>query len=402
MKYLFILSSSLYTLSVFTPAFIVAKAQSQPKTTSPSPIRETVTPTASAEPLAQAREAFAKQQYAQARDLLLNQLNRPAVAPGTYSLLSKTYLALDQKIQALNILQQGLISSASAPEEKLDLYLQKHALTEPKPQDIEAINTILLSEQPSAGLSAAFSGLLESEHSAIYIDGLFAGAKQRLQSALEAESTLDQLKLLKALDALQPALDDITQRRYRFLLEDLWEQHPAAQVVRTYVVKQYLKHKAYEDLLAFYRRELQLFASEWSASQKSLAFQHIADLHFKLGYLSFASRNYAVALEQDPTNQSAELRQGMTDLAQQNFGPAQKVFKKIFQKDPLNTENRYLLALSYLYQKEKAAGEQVLQGLSEPAPAYLKDLLDLAQISPGVPPRLWEALTSSATFLNHV
>lgn len=401
MKCTFILSSSLYTLSVFIPSFIAVQAQALPPTLPPSPMRETITqelPT----PLVKARDAFEKQQYAQARDLLLAQLESPPVAPGTYSLLSKTYLALDQKIQALNTLQQGLSDALTSPEEKLNLYLQKHSLTEPKPQDIETINTIVLNEQPSAGMLDAFSRFLESEHSAIYVEGFFAGAKQRLESALDAESTLEQLKLLKALDALQPALDDITQRRYRFLLEDLWEVHPNAQVVRSYVVKQYLKNKAYEDLLAFYRRELQLFASEWSASEKSVAFQHIADLHFKLGYLSFAYRNYEVAVKQDPTNQEALLRQGMTDLAQQNFSPAQKVFKSIFQKDPLNIENRYLLALCYFYQKEKTAGEQVLQGLSASPPDYLKDLLDLAQISPGVPPRLWEVLTSAPDFLNHI
>lgn len=395
MKYLFILSTSLYTLSVFTPSFIAAQAQStQAQLTQTQSMPAT-------DSLLKAQAAFDNKQYAQTRDLLLSQLDSTPVAEGVYSLLVKTYLAMDQKIQALNSLQQGLNSNIT-PVEKLDLYHQKHMLTAPKPPEIEAINGILLNEQPSSGLLEAFVSLLNSEHSDRYTEGLFAGAKVRLQAALQSESTLDQLKLLKTLDALQPALDDISQRRYRFLLEDLWEVHPSAQVLRTYVVRQYLKHKAYEDLLAFYRRELQLFASEWSAPQRSQAFQHIADLHFKLGYLNFASRNYEVALKQDPANAKALLRQGMTDLAQQNLGLAQKVFKGIFQKDPLNSENRYLLALCYFYQKEKAAGEQILQGLSEPAPAYLKDLLELAQISAIAPPRLWEALTSDTDFLNHV
>lgn len=385
MKYRSILTSSLCTLSVFF-GLLLSTAQAQ-----------TETPGA----LTSAQQAFEQKQYAQSRDLLLKITAQSQVPSGAYYLLAQNYLALDQKLQALNAIQQGLQLDSST-EEKMKLYLLKSQLATPREEELLKTSSLLLEVDPSSETLATFSALLETSQGEAYLEQLFSQAKIQLQNALQAQNTLLQLQLLKRLDALQPAFDDITQRRFRFLIEDLWEAHPEAQVVRNYVVKAHLKNQSYEDLLAFYRRELQLFANKWSDSQRSQAFQRIADLHFKLGYLNFATRNYDIAIKQDPENLKALMRQGMADLAQQDSKAAQKAFQTVLQKDPLNSENRYFLALSYFYQGEKAAASKIVQGTVDPPPAYLKDLIELAQISKDVPPRLWETLSAAPDFLQHL
>ena len=384
MKCLSILSLSLYTLCAFS-----ATAHAESPVTQSAAVRA---PNESTKPSADVD---------QRRTQLLKQLKQVPVPAGTYAELVETYLALEQKIQALNVLQQGLESDLK-PEERLKLYALKAQLTALKDSDIEQINTLLLTADPSSEVLQIVEGFLEQEAGELYLIQLFEAAKARLEQALQNDNTLEQLQLLKRLDALQPAFDAISQRRYRFLLEDAWEQHPQAQVVRTYVVREHLKNKTYEDLLAFYRRELQLFARDWTDTQRSQAFQHIADLHFKLGYLNFAERNYDIALKQDPDNLTALLRQGMTDLARQDLGAAEKKFRTIFQRNPLNIENRYLLALTYYYKGAPKEAQQILTGLSEPPPEHLKDIVALAQVSKNVPPRLWESLSASPTFLSHL
>lgn len=385
MKYRSILISSLCTLSVFSGSLLLAASA------------QTETPGA----LTSAQQAFEQKQYAQSRDLLLKITAQSPVPSGTYYLLAQSYLALDQKLQALNAIQQGL-QLASSTEEKMKLYLLKSQLATPREEELLKTSSLLLEVDPSSETLATFSALLETAQGEAYLEQLFSQAKAQLQNALQTQNTLLQLQLLKRLDALQPAFDDIAQRRFRFLVEDLWEGYPEAQVVRNYVVKAHLKNQSYEDLLAFYRRELQLFAQEWGASQRSQAFQRIADLHFKLGYLNFATRNYDIAVKQDSENLNALMRQGMADLAQQDLKAAQKAFQTVLQKDPLNSENRYFLALSYFYQGEKAAASKIVQGTVDPPPAYLKDLIELAQISKDVPPRLWETLTAAPDFLQHL
>ena len=386
MKYRSILILSLYTLSVFSGS-LPSLAQAPQVEMSGS--------------LTSAQNAFDQKQYAQSRDLLLKITAQSPVPSGTYYLLAQSYLALDQKLQALNAIQQGL-QLASSTEEKMKLYLLKSQLATPREEELLKTSSLLLEVDPSSETLATFSALLETAQGEAYLEQLFSQAKTQLQNALQTQNTLLQLQLLKRLDALQPAFDDIAQRRFRFLVEDLWEGYPEAQVVRNYVVKAHLKNQSYEDLLAFYRRELQLFAQEWSASQRSQAFQRIADLHFKLGYLNFATRNYDIAVKQDSENLNALMRQGMADLAQQDLKAAQKAFQTVLQKDPLNSENRYFLALSYFYQGEKAAASKIVQGTVDPPPAYLKDLIELAQISKDVPPRLWETLTAAPDFLQHL
>lgn len=389
MKCLSILSLSLYTLCAFSAVAHGASPVAQPAASAPAPSNAAnKSPTLSVD-------------INQRRAQLLNQLKQTPVPAGTYAELVETYIELEQKIQALNVLQQGLESDLK-PEERLKLYALKAQLTALKDADIEEINLLLLSADPSSEVLQIFEGFLEQEAGELYLIQLFEAAKVRLNQALQNDNTLEQLQLLKRLDALQPAFDAISQRRYRFLLEDAWEQHPQAQVVRTYVVREHLKNKTYEDLLAFYRRELQLFARDWTDAQRSQAFQHIADLHFKLGYLNFAERNYDIALKQDPDNLTALLRQGMTELARQDFGAAEKKFRTIFQRNPLNIENRYLLALTYYYKGAQKEAEQILSGLSEPPPEHLKDIVALAQVSKNVPPRLWESLSASPTFLSHL
>ncbi len=386
MKYRSILILSLYTLSVFSGS-LPSLAQAPQVEMSGS--------------LTSAQNAFDQKQYAQSRDLLLKLAAQNPVPPGTYYLLAQNYLALEQKLQALNAVQQGLQGSSSI-EEKMKLYLLKSQLATPKAEDLTKTVGLLLEVDPSSETLATFSALLETPQSEAYLEQLFAEARVQLQDALQQQNTLMQLQLLKRLDALQPAFDAIAQRRFRFLVEDLWERYPEAQVVRNYVVKAHLKNQSYEDLLAFYRRELQLFANQWTSAQRSQAFQHIADLHFKLGYLNFATRNYGIAVKQEPENLTALMRQGMADLAQQDLKAAQKAFQTVLQKDPLNSENRYLLALSYFYQGEKAAAEKIVQSTVDAPPAYLKDLLDLAQISKDAPPRLWETLSAAPDFLQHL
>ncbi len=350
-------------------------------------------PDANSTVLEQARAAYNTKNYAKSRDLLLKQLLLPAVPAGTHLLLARTYLAMDQKVQALNMMQQG-IEEAFQPSEIFALYMLKHDATRYKAAEGENMISLLL-EQENAGTH--FAELMKSQHSDDYVSAFFTVATRRLQEVLSKGNTLDQLQLLKTLDALQPRLDDVSQRRYRFLLEDQWELHPDIDVLRQYVVADYLKAEAYEFLLAFYRRELQMRASQWNADEKSEAYQRIADLHLKLGYLDFAFKNYEIALEQNPNNLEALKRQGLIYLSQQRFADAQKAFKTVFSRNPLDTENRYYLALNYYYQAQKPAADRLVTGIE--GPAYLQELVDLARVNPAVPPRLWNLLTRSPSFL---
>ncbi len=185
---------------------------------------------------------------------------------------------------------------------------------------------------------------------------------KRIEQALNQSQAETLPKLINELDQWIGKSDNLEQDKMlmRQALETLYDRYPQQAFLRQVLIQTYLRSELYEELLAFYRVELQINRSKMTNIELAAAFHRMADIHLKLGYLQFAFNNYQSASDKNPNDLIAFKRMGIIYLSARDASEALKTLNKVKNIQPLDYENILLLSLTYAYKQEDDIAKQFL------------------------------------------
>lgn len=266
-------------------------------------------------------------------------------------------------------LQQGLKNRGLDADTQARLLLLQAEL------DPETAEASLQAALALEGLSAGRQRELRQAQTDYYLSTgevrvLLEQQLQRLDALLQSGDESHLASMLQQPESWIARADnpDLERMFYLTQLEQRYERYPDVALLRQQIVIQLLRRERYEDLLALYRQELIQKSPSWSDREISAAFQRMADLHLKMGYLQFAFDNYERASEKNPRNELALQRMGIIHLAAGNPGEAIKLFRQGLELNPVALETRLLLALALAYDRKDEAARSILD--QSPASEY--------------------------------
>lgn len=271
--------------------------------------------------------------------------------------------------EARAALQQGLNNRGLDADTQARLLLLQAEL---EPDTAEASLQAALALE---GLSAPRRAEVVQARSAYYLSKgevrpLLEQQLQQLDALLAAGDQSNLPSVLQQPESWIAQADnpDLERMFYLTQLERRYEKYPDVALLRQQIVLQFLRRERYEDLLAMYRQELLQKSRSWSDRETSAAFQRMADLHLKMGYLQFAFDNYERASEKNPRNELALQRMGIIHLAAGSPPEAIKLFRKVLELNPVALETRLLLALALAYDRKDEPARSILD--QAPASEY--------------------------------
>lgn len=275
--------------------------------------------------------------------------------------LALTYQALKDPDNARKALNEGLRDKTTSPDTSARLLLLQGEL---EPAQAESnLNLALQIQNLSPALATELmklqtDQLIKNNRLGELIQRQMASIESSLK-AKDIEAARRQLREIEGWLGKSefPERDRLT---YRKRLEDLYEKLPGQPLLRQQLILLYERSGLFEDLLSFYRIELQQNAQELTEAELGAAFHRMADVHLKMGYLQFAYDNYKLASDKNPRDFEAVKRMGVIFLVARDYSEAAKMFQNVLKEDPLDRENILMLSLAQAYRRDDVQARALL------------------------------------------